>query len=73
MRKAGLTSLSRPRFLAARRTLEGAGLLRLAQTHCAGSRAQSFVLTRLRPHGIDADNVAAMPAQAAGKERGKGL
>jgi len=73
MRKAGLTSLSRPRFLAARRTLEGAGLLRLAQTHRAGSRAQSFVLTRLRPHGIDAVNVAEMPAQGEGKERGKGL
>lgn len=73
MRKAGLMSLSRPRFLAARRTLEGAGLLRLAQTHRAGSRAQSFVLTRLRPHGIDAENVADMPALGAGKERGKGL
>jgi hypothetical protein len=73
MRKAGLMSLSRPRFLAARRTLEGAGLLRLAQTHRAGSRAQSFVVTRLRPHGIDAENVADMPALGAGKERGKGL
>ena len=48
MRTAGLTVLSRPRFLAARRTLESAGLLRLAEKHRAGSRAQTFVLTRLR-------------------------
>lgn len=63
MRKAGLTSLSRPRFLAARRALEGAGLLRLAQTHRAGSRAQAFVLTRLRPQGIEAVNVVDVAAQ----------
>lgn len=73
MRAAGLTTLSRPRFLAARRTLQGAGLLRLAQTHRAGSRAQSFVLTRVRPHGIDADNVGEMAALVAGKKGGKGL
>lgn len=73
MRKAGLTTLSRPRFLAARRALEGAGLMRLAETHCAGSRSQSFVLTRLRPPGADSDNVAEMFAQGFGKERGKGL
>ena len=48
MRTAGLTVLSRPRFLAARRTLESAGLLRLAEKHRAGARAQTFVLTRLR-------------------------
>jgi hypothetical protein len=48
MRTAGLTVLSRPRFLSARRTLESAGLLRLAEKHRAGARAQTFVLTRLR-------------------------
>jgi hypothetical protein len=58
MRQAGLTTLSRPRFLAARRTLECAGLLRLAETHRAGSRAQTFVLTRLRLGLIDTNNLA---------------
>lgn len=73
MRRAGLTPLSRDRFLAARRTLEAAGLLRLVETHRAGSRAQSFVLTRLRPQGIDANNVAELIAQGGQGSRGKGL
>jgi hypothetical protein len=73
MRQAGLTTLSRPRFLAARRTLEGAGLLRLAETHRAGSRAQTFVLTRLRVGLSNADNVADMAPALGGKARGKGL
>lgn len=73
MRQAGLTPLSRDRFLAARRTLEVAGLLRLAETHRAGLRAQSFVLTRLRPQGIDADKVAEITAQGRQGSRGKGL
>lgn len=73
MRRAGLTPLSRDRFLAARRTLERAGLLRLVETHRAGSRAQSFVLTRLHPDGICAENVCDLTAQGVQGNRGKGL
>lgn len=73
MRQAGLTPLSRDRFLAARRTLEAAGLLRLAETHRAGSRAQSFVLTRLRPHGIDTSKVAELNGTGRSRSEGKGL
>ncbi len=58
MRKGGLTSLSRPRFLAARRTLEANGLLRLAGKHRAGSHSQTFVLTRML--WADTDNVTVM-------------
>ncbi len=46
MRAAGLLNLSKPRLRAARRTLEGAGLLRLVGRHRAGSRPQTFALTR---------------------------
>ncbi len=73
MRKAGLTTLSRPRFLAARRILERTGLLRMAETHRAGSRAQSFVLTRLRVGGVDTDNVADMLGSAGPGRKGEGL
>lgn len=73
MRQAGLTPLSRDRFLAARRTLEAAGLLRLAETHRAGSRAQSFVLTRLRPRVINADNVVELTERDGQGSKGKGL
>lgn len=74
MHKAGLTHLSRRNFLAARRTLEAVGLLRLADKHRAGSRGQTFILTRMRPVGLDADNVADLVNKAsAGKQRGEGL
>jgi len=49
MRSAGLLNLSKPRLRAARRTLEGAGLLRLVGRHRAGSRPQTFALTKLHP------------------------
>ncbi len=48
MRAAGLINLSKPRLRAARRSLEAAGLLRLAGKHRAGSKPQTFVL--IRPH-----------------------
>ncbi|WP_282064865.1 bifunctional DNA primase/polymerase [Aliiroseovarius marinus] len=46
MRAAGLMNLSIPRLRAARRTLEDAGLLQLVGKHRAGSRKQTFALTR---------------------------
>lgn len=74
MKAAGLTNLSRRNFLAARRTLEAVGLVRLADLHRAGSRGQTFVLTRMRPQGMDADNVADLvAAQGRGKQGGRGL
>jgi len=53
MRAAGLTKLSIPRLRAARRTLEGAGLLRMVGKHRAGSVHQTYTLTRLRTDGDD--------------------
>ncbi|TCS66652.1 bifunctional DNA primase/polymerase-like protein [Primorskyibacter sedentarius] len=47
MRSAGLLNLSVPRLRAARRLLEDVGLLRLASKHRAGSKKQTFVLTRM--------------------------
>jgi hypothetical protein len=61
MRAAGLLNLSKPRLRAARRTLQGAGLLRLVGRHRAGSRPQTFVLTRLHPGIGGVVNVEAMP------------
>ena len=49
IRTAGLLNLSKPRLRAARRTLEGAGLLKLVGRHLAGSRPQTFALTKLHP------------------------
>lgn len=57
MRKAGLVNMSKPRLRAARRTLEDAGLLRLVGKHRAGSRPQTFVLTRMRPGLADVDRL----------------
>ena len=44
MKKAGLTSLSRERFLAARRTLQEVGLLELIGKHQVGKKRQTFAL-----------------------------
>ena len=49
MKREGLTSLSKARFLAARRLLEQVGLLRLASKHLAGAKMQTFVLTMPQP------------------------
>jgi len=57
IRAAGLLNLSVPRLRAARRTLEGVGLLRLAGKHRAGSRPQTFVLTRMHPDLVSTDNL----------------
>jgi hypothetical protein len=57
MRAAGLLNLSVPRLRAARRTLEGVGLLRLVGKHRAGSRPQTFVLTRMHPDLVSTDNL----------------
>lgn len=76
MRAAGLLNLSKARQRAARRTLEGAGLLRLVGRHRAGSRPQTFALTR--PHlGIgDAVSVEVLPKTrrdgVPGKAGGRG-
>lgn len=57
MQSAGLTDLSRRKFLAARRLLEDTGLIRLVDKHRAGLRGQQFILTRMRPEGLDADRI----------------
>jgi len=57
MRTAGLLNLSTPRLRAARRALEGSGLLRLVGKHQAGSRPQTFVLTRMHSSALDNENV----------------
>lgn len=44
MKEAGLTSLSRERFLAARRALEDTGLLKLVGKHKVGKKMQTFTL-----------------------------
>lgn len=45
MKQAGLTSLSRERFLTARRTLQEAGLLKLVGKHRVGKKMQTFALS----------------------------
>jgi hypothetical protein len=57
MRGAGLTDLSIVRQRAARRTLEAVGLLKLVGKHKAGSKHQTFSLSRLRVSTTDANNV----------------
>lgn len=64
MRKAGLLNLSKPRLRAARRTLEGAGLLRLVGKHQAGSKPQTFALTRPQPSVGRSANIQAVPSCA---------
>mgnify|MGYP000618979940 CR=1 FL=1 len=71
MRAAGLLNLSKPRLRAARRTLEGAGLLRLVGRHRAGSAPQTFALTRPRPGIGGAVNVQSMPGACRGVMAGK--
>lgn len=66
MRAAGLLNLSKPRLRAARRTLEGAGLLRLVGRHRAGSKPQTFALTRPHPGIGGAVNVETMPKARRG-------
>ena len=70
MRKAGLLNLSTARLRAARRTLESAGLLRLAGRHRAGSRPQTFVLTRMHPNPSRADSLATNSAKGQGEPGG---
>ncbi|MEB8387420.1 hypothetical protein OO012_09285 [Rhodobacteraceae bacterium KMM 6894] len=76
MRAAGLLNLSKSRLRAARRMLEGAGLLRLVDRHRAGSRPQTFALTRPHPGINGAGNVETMPSACRngmpGKARGRG-
>ena len=71
IRATGLLNLSKPRLRAARRTLEAAGLLRLVGLHRAGSRPQTFVLSRLHLGSAKADNVQSMPDAVGGKLQGK--
>jgi hypothetical protein len=70
MRAAGLLNLSIPRLRAARRTLEAAGLLRLAGRHRAGSNPQSFVLMRMRASADEPQNPAQDRAKVQGKQGG---
>lgn len=71
MRAAGLLNLSKPRLRAARRSLEDAGLLRLAGKHRAGSRPQTFVLTRMRPNLAEAD-IPLLRSTVVRKKAGEG-
>lgn len=77
MRTAGILNLSAPRLRAARRTLESAGFLRLAGTHRAGARKQTFVLTRPAMGDTGAgQSVRALHAttpQGQKKNRGEGF
>lgn len=57
MKKAGHTDLSRDRFRAARRTLERAGLLRIASKHHAGNTMRTYRLIRLRSEIAVSENV----------------
>ncbi|OUS20370.1 hypothetical protein A9Q95_08280 [Rhodobacterales bacterium 59_46_T64] len=73
IRAAGLLNLSKPRLRAARRTLEGAGLLRLVGRHRAGSKPQTFALIRSHPGIGGAVNVQSMPkTRTDGEVRGRG-
>jgi hypothetical protein len=63
-------NLSKPRLRAARRTLEDAGLLRLAGKHRAGSRPQTFVLTRMHPNLSEAESLPTLNAKAGVKAGG---
>ncbi|MEQ9390414.1 bifunctional DNA primase/polymerase [Marinovum sp. B10] len=72
IRAAGLVNMSAARLRAARRTLEDVGLLRLAGKHRAGSRRQTFVLTRMRPDLADAERLPIRSATVQGKGGGKG-
>lgn len=72
MRAAGLLNLSTPRLRAARRTLEGAGLLSLASPHRAGSKCQTYALTRPRPAITQVNNVAPIAKAQGGKVQGEG-
>lgn len=76
MRKAGLLNLSKPRLRAARRALEGAGLLRLVGRHRAGSKPQTFALTRPQLGIGRALNVETIPEfrrdGVGGEVRGRG-
>ena len=71
MRAAGLTDLSEKAFRAARRALEGAGLLKMVGKHLAGAHGQSFTLSRLRPSMNGAGNVLALQP-GANPRRGRG-
>lgn len=71
MRRAGLINLSIPRLRAARRALEGAGLLRLAGKHLAGSRPQTFVLARMHASAADASTPLAERGTVQGKQGGR--
>lgn len=57
MRAAGLIVLSRQRFLAARKAIEEACLLSVADQHRAGSRARTYYLSRLP---VSAENITAL-------------
>lgn len=67
MRISGRTDLSERRFLAARRALEGAGLLQVANNHRAAHYSRTYRLKRLHPGIATATNVAQLrPAQGGG-------
>jgi hypothetical protein len=71
IRAVGLLNLSTPRLRAARRTLESAGLLRLAGNHRAGSKCQTYALTRPSLAASQADNVTPMPSTGQAKTGGR--
>lgn len=71
MRSAGLLNLSTPRLRAARRTLQSAGLLKLVGHHKAGSRPQTFALTRLHSGAAVVRGITDMPSAPKGSGRVK--
>lgn len=70
MRAAGLTSLSRERFQAARDSLIRERLLALAGTHIAGIRRQTFMLMGLYAKIGSAPNVVPMVPQSLQERSG---
>lgn len=71
MKTAGLTSLSKARFLAARRALEDAGMLKLVGRHQAGKKMQTFALAMPMPADAP-ENVQNLPSGQAGQAGGRG-
>lgn len=68
MRSAGHTDLSRRQFLSARRALENADLLEMANSHKAAHHSRSYRLKRIRPAMKSAANVSELP-----KAKGRGV
>ncbi|KAA9010170.1 bifunctional DNA primase/polymerase [Histidinibacterium aquaticum] len=66
MKAAGHTDLSRERFFAARKALQEAGLLTVAEHHIAGKQPRTYRLSRLRPSASNVTELHAAQATGGG-------